>query len=75
MVCTIGKANKMIIKMPYGIVEINSIEDAIHFIKNRCNNCQHSNEMWACSSYQAKLCEEKEQKLIQALKERYKEVE
>lgn len=61
--------NKMTIKMPYGIVEINSTEDAIYFIKNRCNNCQHSNEMQSCSSYQAKLCEEKEQEVIQKIKE------
>jgi hypothetical protein len=59
----------MIVEMPYGIVEINSKEDAIYFIKNRCNNCPHSNEMWSCSSYQASICEAKEQELIQALKE------
>ena len=59
----------MIIKMPYGDVEIHSIEDTIHFIKYRCNNCSHSSEMWSCSSHQASICEAKEQELIQALKE------
>lgn len=29
----------MIIEMPYGKVEINSKEDAVYFIKNRCNIC------------------------------------
>ena len=58
----------MIIEMPYGKVEINSKEDAVDFIKNRCNNCSHSNEMWPCSGYQAKLCEEKEKKILQMLK-------
>ena len=58
----------MTIKMPYGNVEIRSIEDAIHFIKYRCNDCCYSNEMWSCSSYQASICEAKEQELIQALK-------
>ena len=64
----------MIIKMPYGIVEINSKEDAIYFIKNRCNNCPHSNEMWSCSSHQAKLCEEKEEAVLQMLKNGWKEI-
>ena len=59
----------MIIKMPYGVVEIHSKEDVIYFIKNRCNNCPHSNQMWSCSGYQASICEAKEQELIQALKE------
>ena len=63
----------MIVKMPYGIVEINSKEDAIYFIQNRCNNCPHSNEMWSCSSYQAKLCEEKEEVVLQMLKNGWKE--
>lgn len=64
----------MIIEMPYGKVEINSKEDAIYFIKNRCNNCSHSNEMWSCSGYQAKLCEEKEEKILQLLKNGWKEM-
>ena len=59
----------MVIEMPYGNVEINSIEDAIHFIKYRCNNCVHSNQMWSCSSYQASLCGAKERELIQVLSE------
>lgn len=58
----------ILIKMPYGNVEINSKEDAVHFIKTRCNNCQHSNEMWRCSGYQASLCEQKEREVIEALK-------
>ena len=58
----------MIIQMPYGNVEINSIEEAIHFIRNRCNNCHHSGLMHPCSGYQAELCEAKEQELIQAIK-------
>lgn len=62
------EGDKMIIEMPYGTVEIISKEDAIYFIKNRCNNCPHSNEMWSCSSHQAKLCEEKEEKVLQMLK-------
>lgn len=62
----------MIIEMPYGKVEINSKEDAIHFIKNRCNNCHFSNQMWSCSSYQAKLCEEKEEEILQLLKNSWK---
>lgn len=61
----------MIIEMPYGKVEINSKEDAIYFIKNRCD---HSNGMWSCSSYQAQLCEEKEEKILQMLKNDWKEV-
>lgn len=52
--------------MPYGVIEINSKEDAVHFVKTRCDNCQHSNEMWRCSSYQASLCEEKEKQVIEA---------
>lgn len=64
----------MIVKMPYGIVEINSIEDIINFIKNRCNNCQHSNEMYSCSSHQAKLCEQKEEEVLQMLKNDWKEM-
>lgn len=64
----------MTIKMPYGIVEINSKEEAIYFIKNRCNNCHHSTEMWSCSSHQAKLCEEKEAELLQMLKNGWKEI-
>ena len=59
----------MIIEMPYGMVEIKSKEDAIYFIKNRCNNCPHSNEMWSCSGYQAKLCEEKEDVVLYMLHE------
>ena len=59
----------MTIKMPYGNVEIYSIEDAIHFIKYRCNNCCYSSEMWSCSSYQASICEAKEQEVIRILKE------
>lgn len=62
----------MIIEMPYGKVEINSKEDAVYFIKNRCANCHHSNEMWSCSGYQAKLCEEKEEKILQMLKNGWK---
>lgn len=62
------KIDKIVLEMPYGRVEINSKEDAIYFIKNRCNNCQHSNEMWRCSGYQASLCEEKEKQVIEALK-------
>lgn len=58
----------IIIKMPYGNVEIKSREDALYFIKNRCNNCQHSNEMWRCSDYQASLCEQQERKVIEVLK-------
>lgn len=64
----------MIIEMPYGKVEINSKEDAIYFIKNRCTNCPHSNEMWSCSSYQAKLCEEKEEKILQMLRNGWREI-
>ena len=64
----------MIIKMPYGDVEIDSIEDAIYFIKNRCNNCHYSNQMYACSGHQAKICEEKEQKLIEKIKNGWKEI-
>ena len=56
----------MKIEMPYSVVEINSKEDAVYFIKNRCNNCQHSNEMWRCSGYQASLCEQKEKQVIEA---------
>ena len=59
----------MIIQMPYGNVEINSIEEAIHFIRNRCNNCPHSSLIHLCSGYQAELCEAKEQELIEVLKE------
>ena len=71
----VKRGNKMIVKMPYGDVEINSIEDALYFIKNRCNNCPHSNEMWSCSSYQAKLCEEKEEEVVsQVLKNGWKEI-
>ena len=58
----------ILIKMPYGNVEIKSREDALYFIKNRCNNCQHSNEMWRCSGYQASLCEQQEKKVIEVLK-------
>lgn len=58
----------ILIKMPYGNVEIKSREDALYFIKNRCNNCQHSNEMWHCSGYQASLCEQQERKVIEVLK-------
>ena len=64
----------MIVKMPYGIIEINSKEEAIYFIKNRCNNCPHSNEMWRCSGYQAELCEEKEELVLQMLKNGRKEI-
>ena len=64
----------MTIKMPYGVVEIYSKEDAIYFIKNRCNNCPHSSQMWSCSSYQAKLCEEKEEEVIELLKRGWKEI-
>ena len=64
----------MIIQMPYGNTEINSKEDAIYFIKNRCNNCPHSNQMWPCSGYQAKLCEEKEEVVIELLKNGWKEI-
>ena len=60
----------MIIEMPYGEVEINNIEDALYFIKHRCDSCPHSNLMWSCSNYQAKLCEEKEQELIIFIKEK-----
>lgn len=60
----------MKIEMPYGRVEIKTKEDAVHFIKTRCNNCQHSNLMWSCSSYQASLCEEKEKQVIEAFKGR-----
>ena len=59
----------MTIKMPYGNVEIHSIEDAIYFLKHRCDNCVHSSLMWSCSGYQASICEAKEQELIQALKQ------
>ena len=62
------KIDKIVLEMPYGRVEISSKEDAICFIKNRCNNCQYSNEMWRCSGYQASLCEQKERKVIEALK-------
>ena len=58
----------IIIKMPYGNVEIKSREDALYFIKNRCNNYQRSNEMWRCSGYQASLCEQQERKVIEILK-------
>jgi hypothetical protein len=58
----------MIIEMPYGKVEIHNIEEAIHFIKYRCNNCCHSSEMWSCSGHQASICEAKEQELIEAIK-------
>ena len=61
------EGSKMIIKMPYGDVEINSIEEAIYFIKNRCNNCQRSSLMLSCSSYQASICDEKEQELIEKI--------
>lgn len=64
----------MIIRMPYGDVEINSVDDAIYFIKNRCNNCPYSNQMRSCSSYQAKLCEKKEQELIERIKSGWKEM-
>ena len=64
----------MIIKMPYGVIEISSKEDAIYFIKNRCNNCPHSSQMWPCSSYQAKLCEEKEEEVIELLRNGWKEI-
>ena len=59
----------MIIKMPYGNVEINSTEEAIYFIKHRCDNCHHSTLMSPCSGYQADLCEAKEQELIQKIRE------
>ena len=59
----------MTIEMPYGSIEVYSIEDAVHFIKHRCNKCSHSSEMWPCSGYQASICEAKEHELIQALKE------
>jgi hypothetical protein len=64
----------MIIEMPYGKVEINLKEDAIYFIKNRCANCPYSNAMWSCSGYQAQLCEEKEKKILQMLKNGWKEI-
>lgn len=64
----------MIVKMPYGIVEINSKEDVIYFIKNRCNNCPRSNEMWSCSGHQAKLCEEKEEIVLLMLNNTHKEI-
>ena len=60
----------MIIEMPYGKVELNSKEDAIYFIKDRCNNCPHANEMWSCSGYQAKLCEEKELRVIETFRKK-----
>lgn len=58
----------MKLKMPYGVIEINSKEDAVHFIKTHCNNCQYSNEMWSCSGYQASLCEEKVKQVVEAFK-------
>lgn len=59
----------IIAKMPYGEVEIRTKEEAVHFIKTRCNNCQHSNEMNRCSGYQASLCESQEKLVIEHFKE------
>ena len=58
----------MIIEMPYGKITITSLEDAIHFIKYRCNNCPHSDIMHQCSGYQASLCDKQEQELIKKIK-------
>lgn len=59
----------IVIKMPYGKVEINSIEEAIYFIKHRCDNCHHSTLMSPCSGYQAGLCDEAAQELTRKIKE------
>ena len=59
----------IIIKMPYGKVEINSIEEATYFIKHHCDNCHHSSLMSPCSGYQAGLCETAVQELIRRIKE------
>ncbi len=56
----------MKVNMPYGTIDINSKEDVVRFIKNRCNNCPFSKELWSCSGNQAKLCEEKETEMLNA---------
>lgn len=58
----------IIAKMPYGEVEIHTKEEAVHFVKSRCNNCQYSNEMNRCSGYQANLCEAQEKLVIEYFK-------
>ena len=58
--------------MPYGKVEINTIQDMLYFIRYSCRDCQHSLTMFPCSGYQAELCNKKRQEAIKKLKEMVK---
>lgn len=49
----------MKVQMPYGIVEVETKEQAKNFIVNACNNCERNNSYNPCSGAKAKKCQEK----------------
>lgn len=57
----------MKINMPYGMVEINTVEEAVHFIRNHCSDCERVYDD-TCSGAYAKDCEQKVQFLIDNFK-------
>lgn len=46
----------MVIKMPYGVVSIDSEESAVRFVKDHCKNCHYSIGSFLCSGKQASMC-------------------
>lgn len=44
------------INYPYS-VEINTKEEAVHYIKNQCNNCPNRRGNWDCSGAQVSKCQ------------------
>ena len=43
--------------MPYGEVKIETKEQALHFIKHRCDDCDHNNEYMPCSGNYSSKCD------------------
>lgn len=60
----------MKIIMPYGVVEITTKEEALHFITHMCWDCPKAGLWNPCSGHQASCCEEKKQKIIDVFKEK-----
>lgn len=54
----------MLVKMPYGPVEITNKKEARSFVIHMCDNCGSNNLMNPCSGAMALQCQKEKEKVI-----------
>lgn len=55
----------IIVYMPYGEIEISTVEQAVSFIKHKCDACDRNSRYQPCSAYYSDKCMSEENKVVE----------